>query len=161
MIKTLTSFRSISSWLLFATLVGIVHILAVLWMSATNGNAKLASVLERGPLNTFRIQPPLEPANQPVPFILPEGHYAICAFDLAQRPVRISAILPDAGWTFSIHAEDGAGYYYAPGSSDGERRIVLDLMPPGDELNGLELAASPRDLQIVKITSPTTRGLAW
>lgn len=160
MIKVLTSFRTPASWLLFLTLVGLVHIAAVIWMASTSTNALIARAVSRPPVNTFRIQPPLNPTNQPLPFIMPEGHYAICAFDLTDVPLRLSAYLPDAGWTFSLHAEDGSGYYYAPGSSDEARTIVMDLMPPGEELNALEMAASPQDLQIAKITSPSFRGLA-
>lgn len=160
MIKSLTGFRTVTSWLLFLTLAGLVHICAVLWMAATGNNRMLAVATETPPINTFRVHPPVTPVNQPLPFIMPEGYYAICAFDLSERPLRVSAFLPERGWTFSIHAEDGAGFYYAPGSSDDTRTVSLDVLPPGDELNGLEITAAPGDLKIAQITSPTVRGLA-
>lgn len=159
MLSQLTSFRTIASWALFICAAGVIHILTVLWYATTNHNDWLLSAAERPPVNAFRILPPLTPANQPLPFILPEYHYAFCNFDVAERPLRVSAYLPDKGWAVTMHTTDGAGFYFAPGDETAARTITLDLLPPGDALNGLELLASQDDMRIVKVAAPDVTGL--
>lgn len=152
--------RLASAALVFAMIAGLVHILTTFWLAQPEPAPRIVKLSKNLPVNQLTVLDALRPDNQPVAFMMPEAHYAVCPFDLRRNPLRISAWLPDRGWIFSLHTLTGDGFYFAPGSSAQPITIELNLLPPGEPLNGLELAARIEDMQIANVIAPDTRGVA-
>lgn len=146
--------------MLFALIVALAHVLAVLSMAATGPTSEIKRFYRSAQKNQFTVLPPISPDTQPLPFMMPESVYAICPFDVSRMPVRLNVKLPDEGWQLSLHGLDGGSFYLAPGAPEEPLELTLDVVPSGDELNGLELAARPEDMKIAKVDAPASRGFA-
>ncbi|MEL6298943.1 MAG: DUF1254 domain-containing protein [Pseudomonadota bacterium] len=154
------SILRLRTWVLLVFAIGIVHIVTTLWLARTHEGApfvRFHAGLERA---RFTVLSELTPATQPLPFLMPEAHYAVCPFDLTDRSLEISAALKDIGWVLSLHSLDGQSFYYAPGSDSGTINIDLHIVPPGEELNGVEVAIQSRARKIAQVEAPSVRGLA-
>ncbi|MGF1648833.1 MAG: hypothetical protein ACFCUN_00100 [Hyphomicrobiaceae bacterium] len=143
----------------FILLTALSHILATLYLARERDSDALASLVAQLPINRMTIVEPQSPGREPIAFLMPEAHYAICPFDVAEQPLRVRMTMPDTGWLLSIHTMTGEGFYSAPGQADDELPIVVDVVPPGDALNGIELAARTRDLQTAKVIAPHAQGI--
>jgi uncharacterized membrane protein len=81
----------------------------------------------------------------------PDLLYAVCPYDLARGPWRLSANVPDTYWSLSLFAANTDNFFVANGDV-ATGRVEVDLLaaPPAP-------GADPGRLQVV---SPSTRGLA-
>ncbi|MEM1306707.1 MAG: hypothetical protein AAGG99_04210, partial [Pseudomonadota bacterium] len=116
MASSLVDPRRPRTWLLFLLTIGLAHVVTVLVMARPGETAALGRLHAASPANAFNVLDPLTPANQPLPFLMPESVYAVCPFDVSTSPIRISALLPTEGWLLSLHALDGTSFYFAPGT---------------------------------------------
>jgi len=150
--------RSPVFWTAWIVLALLSHVVATLWFAAPHPNGGLARFHASLPMNKPRVLDPLTPETQPIPFLMPQSFYAVCAYDLAANPLRVSVQLDGIGWALSLHDIDGNGYYFAPGSDDDRLALTLDIIAQDKRLNGLELAGRPNDIKVPKVIAPEHRG---
>ena len=122
--------------LLLPVAAAIVHLIATFMaMSDTRGSAysHLASL----PLNVMKLQPPIAPGQQALPFLSPDARYAICRFSARQGPVDVKASLPGLGWTLGVYYPDGSTGYFAAGAAGRTTSVAITLLPGDDRFLGL------------------------
>lgn len=151
---------SIQLSLVAATLFAsaILHILATLAtprLIPASGYSELAGDLAR---NTMHILPDVGPETQPLPFMSPDSHYAVCRFDTKDGAVSVSALLPEPGWVLALYSPAGDNFFTTV-ASPARRPDVSLLLVPGDEAwrEGGSVAAVTGE---ATLTIPANKGLA-
>src|SRR4029079_2679806 len=98
------------------------------------------------------------PENAPMPFMDPAFAIAICRYDLADGPLKLTGPVSQAYTSGSFYTRNEVAYYDINDRSAGRKVIELDLMTeaqhnalPEDE----EITAADRLI----IDSPTSTGL--
>lgn len=148
--------------LLAAALVAaaIIHIVATL-TSAQFSEATSFRVLTRDlPVNQVAFGQPVTSVAQPLPFYAPDALHSYCRYDASTSRIRLSAVLPDVGWSLSLHTPKGENFYFVPGIERRTTTVELVLEPPGSVFayGDLEIAAANQSIPVVKL--PDVRGLA-
>lgn len=133
---------------------GIAHIAIVFSTPFTAPGSAYQRLRGLLPVNRVQIIQPQTSLNQVLPFIQPDALYAMCRYDLSVDSLRVVAVLPEPGWTLSLHTAQGDNFYAMPGQQ--KRTEVTFVVTPGAE-RGLEAGAAPRrfggvDLQIPSST---------
>lgn len=132
---------------------GIVHILTALVAERLASEAIFQRLSRRLPVNAMQVLAQPSPATQLVPFGGAEGPMAVCRFDLSTAPLAVEAILPAAGWSVSVHGQDGAGQYVVAGQDQRRTDISLIILPPGDAyLAALPENAGPRGATPIQLS---------
>lgn len=147
--------------LLSASLVAaaIVHILITL-SSAQFAEATSYKVLsENLPVNRVAFGKPVTAAAQPLPFFGPDALYSFCRYDASTTRIRVSAKLPDVGWSLSLHTPRGENFYFVPGNGRRSTDIDLILVPPGNVFSHGNIEVNQSDKTIPRINLPHVRGL--
>ena len=147
--------------LLSASLVAaaIVHILLTL-SSAQFAEATSYQVLSKDlPVNQATFGKPVTAATQPLPFFSPDALYSFCRYDASTTRIRVSAILPDVGWSLSLHTPKGENFYFVPGNGRRSTDIDLVLVPPGDVFAHGNIEVNRSNKSIPQIKLPHVRGL--
>ncbi len=117
--------------------IGILHICATLAapdLATAPAHQRLKRQL---PLNAMKVLPPVTAASQPLPFAGPDARYAMCLFDTAKSPVKLTASLVDVGWTLAIYNARGDSLYVAAGQPGQRTDVTVQLEPSGDRFTGL------------------------
>lgn len=136
---------------------GILHIANVFsapFMARGTAFQRLGPSL---PVNRVQILPPPIPGAQPLPFMLPDALYAICRYDLSVDSLRVVAVLPEPGWTLSLHSVHGDNFYAMAGQ-EARTEITFVVVPGGER--GADVGTGPRRLGTVdlQVTAPTHEG---
>ncbi|RTL71286.1 MAG: DUF1254 domain-containing protein [Hyphomicrobiales bacterium] len=136
---------------------GLVHIAVVFTTPRTSPAPALVRLKPLLPANKAVTMPAPTPAKQPFPFVMPEALYAFCRFDLSVDNLRVSAVLPEPGWTLSLHSAFGDNFYIMPGQQ--KRTDITFVIAPG--IASAEIGSSPRRFGSgdVQIPAPTLEGI--
>lgn len=136
---------------------GLVHIAVVFTTPRTSPAPALVRLKPLLPANKAVLMPAPVPAKQPFPFVMPEALYAFCRFDLSVDNLRVSAVLPEPGWTLSLHSALGDNFYVMPGQP--KRTDIAFVIAPG--IASAEIGSSPRRFGSgdVQIPAPTLEGI--
>lgn len=122
--------------LLLPVAAGIVHLIAT-FMSMSDTRSSAYNRLASLPLNVMKLQPPVAPGQQSLPFLSPDARYAICRFSARQGPVDVKALLPGLGWTLGVYYPDGSTGYFAAGAAGRTTTVAITLLPGDDRFLGL------------------------
>lgn len=135
---------------------GLVHIAVVFTTPRTAPATAMVRLKPLLPVNRVTLLPSPVPAKQPLPYIMPEALYAFCRFDLSVDSLRVSAVLPEPGWTLSLHSALGDNFYVMPGQQ--KRTDIAFVVAPG--ITSAEIGGSPRRFgsSDIQIPSPTLEG---
>ncbi len=137
----------------------IVHILVTL-STAQFGEASSYRALTRGlSVNQASFGAPVTDKAQPLPFFAPDALYSFCRYDASSTRIRVSAKLPDAGWSLSLHTPKGENFYYVPGIEARQTDIELVLVPPGNVFaqDAVEVTKAEQSIPLIKL--PNAKGL--
>lgn len=149
-------------WLLYVVaglvLGGIVHFATILVLPRTATHDAYARLAPVTPVNGFTPVPPPTPAATAVPFMDPAFAAAVCRYDLAQGPLKLTAPVSQAYTSVTFYTRYGVAYYAINDRAAGRRMIELDLM------TSQQRAALPDDEEITAadrliVESPTATGL--
>lgn len=146
------------SLLLAIIAAGIVHIgMTFAWpvMFSTNVVAQLMTAV---PPNMMRVLPPTTPKSQVIAFQGPDLRYAVCRFDVSEAAYVVRAVLPEAGWTFSVHNRAGDSVYVVTGQDQRRTDIAVLLLPPGDRFVGI-LPEARLAAGLAQVAMPTSDGV--
>ena len=149
-------------WLLLilggALLGGIVHLATVIILPRTATQDAYARLSPIVPVNTVVALPAPTPDKAVMPFMDPAFASAICRYDLAQGPLKLTVPVSPAYTSVSFYTRYDVAYYAINDRAAGRRVIELDLMTtaqhdqvPEDE----EVTAADRLI----VESPTVTGL--
>ena len=137
----------------------IIHILVTL-SSAQIAEATSYKVLSQGlPVNQVAFGKPVTTKSQPLPFYNPDALYSYCRYDASTTRIRVSAKLPDVGWSLSLHTPKGENFYFVPGNARRPTDIDLVLEPPGNVFAHGNIEVSNSNKSIPQIKLPEVRGL--
>ncbi len=122
--------------LLLPVAAAIVHLIAT-FMAMSDTRTSAYQRLSSLPVNSMKLQPPLTPGQQLLPFLAPDARYAICRFSALKAPVEVTAVLPGLGWTLGVYHPDGSTGYFAAGASGHPTTVALTVLPGDDRFLGL------------------------
>lgn len=149
-------------WLLLllggVLLGGIVHLATVLLLPELATKDAYSRLAPLAPVNTVTPLTPPTPDAALLPFLDPSFAMAVCRYDLAGGPLKLSVPVNPAYTSVSFYTRNDVAYYSINDRAAGRRVIELDLMTasqraelPDDE----EVTAADRLI----VESPTATGL--
>jgi len=137
---------------------GVVHLVSVLALPRIASQDAYSRLTPMTKLNTVTPLPLAAPGNSPIPFMDPAFAMAICRYDLANGPIKLTVPVSQAYTSVSFYTRNEVAYYAINDRSAGRKVIELDLMTeaqhaelPEDE----EITAADRLI----IDSPSATGL--
>jgi uncharacterized membrane protein len=119
-------------WLLWclagALLGGIVHLVTILVLPQLATQDAYSRIAPLTPVNT--IAPIPEPTSQAalLPFMDPAFAAAVCRYDLANGPIKLTVPVSAAYTSVSFYTRRDVAYYAINDRAAGRRVIELDLM---------------------------------
>ena len=146
-------------WLLAGLVLGgIVHLASVLLLPRTATQDAYSRLAPITPVNAVAPLPVPSPDNAILPFMDPAFAVAVCRYDLANAPLKLTTPVGQAYTSVSFYTRFGVAYYAINDRAAGRRVIELDLMTarqradlPDDE----EVTAADRLI----VESPTATGV--
>jgi uncharacterized membrane protein len=146
-------------WILSGALLGgIVHLVAVLLLPQTatlDAYSRLAPIT---PVNTVALVPQPSPQSEVMPFMDPAFATAVCRYDLAGGPLKLTAPVSAAYTSVSFYTRHGVAYYAINDRAAGRRVIELDLMTTAQR-NELPEEEDVTAADRLIVESPTQTGL--
>jgi uncharacterized membrane protein len=138
---------------------GIIHITATIAVPFVSSGPAFARLRETLPPNRMVFLPPPAPGNQPLPFLAPDALYAMCRYDVSVDSLMVTAAMPQAGWTLSLHTPQGDNFYVMPSQEMRRTEASLLVVPAAERLG--EFVAVPRSVgaQGTQVASPSWEGL--
>jgi uncharacterized membrane protein len=146
-------------WILGGIVLGgMVHLVTVLALPTTATRDAYSRLAPITPVNTVVPLPEPSPAKSLLPFTDPAFATAVCRYDLAAAPLKLTAPVSQAYTSVSFYTRKGVAYYAINDRAAGRRVIELDLMTASQHADMPEEEdVTAADRLIVE--SPTTTGL--
>jgi uncharacterized membrane protein len=146
-------------WVLGALVLGgIVHLSTVLAMPQAAKQDAYARLAPVAPVNTMTTLAPPSAQASVMPFMDPAFAAAVCRYDLAAGPIKLTAPLSQSYTSVSFYTRTSVAYYAINDRAAGRKAIELDLMTPDQHAQVPEeedVTAADRLI----IESPSTVGL--
>ena len=146
---------TIVAGVLLGLVVHLVSVLALPRIATQDAYSRLTPMTK---LNAVTALPLADPNNSPMPFMDPAFALAICRYDLAGGPIKLTVPVSQAYTSVSFYTRNEVAYYAINDRSAGKKVIELDLMTeaqhnelPEDE----DVTAADRLI----IDSPSATGL--
>ena len=121
-----------SRWMLWTLagliLGGIVHLATILVLPRTATRDAYARLAAMTPVNAVTPIPAPTPGVAAVPFMDPAFAVAVCRYDLAGGPMKLTAPVSQAYTSVTFYTRRGVAYYGINARAAGRRQIELDLM---------------------------------
>jgi uncharacterized membrane protein len=146
-------------WILSGLLLGaLVHLTTIMALPRTASRDAYARLASLGPVNEFSVLPGPSPEASILPFMDPAFAVAVCRYDLAKGPLKLTVPVNQAYTSVTFYTRYDVAYYAINDRAAGRRSIELDLMTtkqrealPDDE----EVTAADRLI----VESPSLTGL--
>jgi uncharacterized membrane protein len=138
---------------------GVIHIITTFAITALGTGSAFRQLRPALPANEIVVFPPLAAGAQILPYLAPDMLYAICRFDLSRGAVEMSAVLPEAGWSFALYTRQGDNFYATPGQMQKQVSVAFVLAPASDRLVNLTPGVRKNDVDVGQVTSPDQEGL--
>ena len=149
-------------WLfwIFATILLMVsvHLATVLLSPRLEGSQRVQVAMNSGELNRLSVITSPEKVYDALGETNLDMVYAICPFDVTQRPITISAKVPDRYWSMAVYGEDGSSLYTLNDKQVGVDSFFAELKLDTEVLSSPDEAAQ-RDGESLTIRSPFERGI--
>ncbi|MDN4983211.1 DUF1254 domain-containing protein [Bradyrhizobium arachidis] len=146
---------TILAGVLLGLVVHLVSVLALPRIATQDAYSRLTPMTK---LNGVTQLPLADPQTSPMPFMDPAFALAICRYDLAGGPIKLTVPVSQAYTSVSFYTRNEIAYYAINDRSAGKKVIELDLMTEAQH------SALPEDEEVTAadrliIDSPTTTGL--
>jgi uncharacterized membrane protein len=109
---------------------GIVHLGSILALPRTATHDAYARLSPLTPVNAFATLPEAAPGSSAMPFMDPAFAVAVCRFDLATAPIKLTVPVSPAYTSVTFYTRQGVAFYAINDRAAGRRSIELDLMTP-------------------------------
>lgn len=132
-------------------IAAIVHMAAV-WAAPRLIMARTIARMEAHGAHNAAVRPP-RPTETSHDVVLPSPDllYTTCTFDLGERPLRITASVPDTYWSVSFFAANTDNFFVLDDRQAGAPTVDLLLVGPGWH------DAAPTGARIIE--APSRRGI--
>jgi uncharacterized membrane protein len=149
-------------WLLWTLagilLGGIVHLATILVLPRTASQDAYTRLSPITPVNAMTPLPRPTPGKALLPYMDPAFAVAVCRYDLANGPMKLTAPVSQAYTSVTFYTRLGVAYYGINDRAAGRRIIELYLMTtPQHDAMPEEADVTAADRLIIE--SPTTTGL--
>jgi uncharacterized membrane protein len=149
-------------WLLWTLagilLGGIVHLATILVLPRTASQDAYTRLSPITPANAMTPLPRPTPGKALLPYMDPAFAVAVCRYDLANGPMKLTAPVSQAYTSVTFYTRLGVAYYGINDRAAGRRTIELYLMTtPQHDAMPEEADVTAADRLIIE--SPTTTGL--
>jgi uncharacterized membrane protein len=138
---------------------GIVHVASLLVMprvAPADAFARLAAAVPEG---VVRDLPPATSPADPLEDRDPSVATAVCRYDLARGPLRVSATLGDAGFVaLTLHARSGTAFYGLTDRANNEGRLDLVVMTPAQIAQARARDNPDVPVRDVRVVAPQREG---
>jgi uncharacterized membrane protein len=139
----------------------MIHIVATLHGADIGQSRAYGELTRELAVNQVVFAAPVTPDDQPLPFFAPGSLYSYCRYDTSTARVRLSAKLPEAGWSLSLYSPKGENFYYVAGTDERETDVRLVLIPPGNVFVDAPPTNAPEAAPVIpEIRVPDAEGLA-
>ena len=128
------SWRACLAGILAGGIIHIVVTLAIPFVAKSKAFVQIARLL---PENKLKIISHVTARTQILPFMTPDVRYALCRYNIARGPVRISARLLDPSWTLALYTPQGDNFHITTGLASQRNDVSFDLVPPAPKLLGI------------------------
>jgi uncharacterized membrane protein len=146
-------------WTLAGLLLGgIVHLATILVLPRTATQDAYARLEPLTPVNTMTPIPGPTPDKALLPFMDPAFAVAVCRYDLASGPMKLTAPVSQAYTSVTFYTRRGIAYYGINDRAAGRRTIELDLMTMAQH-DAMPEEADVTAADRLIIESPTPTGL--
>lgn len=149
-------------WLLLAfggaLLGGIVHLATIIVLPRTATQDAYSRLTPIAPVNTVVQLPPPAPDKATMPFMDPAFVSAVCRYDLANGPLKLSVPVGPAYTSVSFYTDHDVAYYAINDRSAGRRAIELDLMTV-DQHNNMPENENVTAADLLIVESPSSTGI--
>jgi uncharacterized membrane protein len=139
-------------------LAAIAHILAILLISRAGQRSAYAMVAEQGEMHRTYALDALNRQGTRIPFQDPAATLSLCAFNLAQAPLRVRAPMGEQPMSLSFHTPDGR-VFYSVNDRAAQRGaidlVIMDRFQLDEALNLDDEESVPVDIRIL---SPSRTG---
>jgi uncharacterized membrane protein len=152
----------VTRWLLWTLagilLGGIVHLATILALPRTASQDAYARLSPITRVNAMTPVPGPSPGKAVLPFMDPAFAVAVCRYDLAKGPMKLTAPVSQAYTSVTFYTRLGVAYYGINDRAAGRRSIELYLMTtPQRDAMPEEADVTAADRLIIE--SPTLTGL--
>jgi uncharacterized membrane protein len=149
-------------WLfwIFATILLMVgvHLATILFIPRFEGGKRAKDAMEAGELNKLTILSTPKKVYEVLGETNPDLIYAICPFDITQKPVIVTAKVPSRYWSMAIYSDDGDNLYTLNDQQVGVEAFYAELVLEGRS-GPPSGANTPREGESLTIRSPSERGI--
>ncbi|SRR5581483_2149530 len=146
-------------WIIAGTLLGgIVHLITVLLLPRSATLDAYSRLVPLAPVNTMAAVPAPSAKHAVMPYMDPAFATAVCRYDLAKGPIKLTAPVRAAYTSATFYTRRGVAYYAINDRAAGRSVIELELM------TSAQRAELPEDEDITAadrliVESPTETGL--
>ena len=145
--------------LAIAMVAGIVHIASLLLLplvAPDDAYARLASLVPEG---TVQALPRAASPGDPLPGRDPSVATAVCRYDLAAGPLRVSAALEAGHYVaLSLHARSGVAFYGLDDRAGNDGKLDLVVMTADQREAAEARDAADAPVRDVRVVAPERRG---
>ena len=107
---------------------GVVHLVSVLALPKIASQDAYSRLARITAVNAVTPLPLVGPASEPMPFMDPAFAAAVCRYDLATGPIKLTVPVSQAYTSVSFYTRSDVAYYAINDRSAGRRVIELTLM---------------------------------
>lgn len=146
-------------WIFGGVLLGgIVHFATVLALPRTATQDAYTRISAIAPVNSVTMLPQPTPQAAVLPFMDPAFAVAVCRYDLAAGPLKLSIAVNQAYTAVSFYTLRGIAFYAINDRAAGRRLVEFDLM------TSEQRSALPEDTEVTAadrliVESPSETGL--
>ena len=140
-------------------LAGVVHIASLIAMptiAPDDGYARIARVAREGAVTVL---PQAGRADDPVPGRDPSAGTAVCRYDLARGPLRVSAALGESLYAaLSFHSRTGVAFYGLDDRAGNDGRMELVVMTAAQLADASARESPGTPIRDVRVEAPGPLG---
>lgn len=139
-------------------LAGVVHLGYVLFVPHFEMRAKIDELRQLGGNGALTVLS----REDSVRLMGPDGRWlvhALCIYDLAEGPLAITAVVPNAYWSMAIYSAAGEAFYSLNDRQAGIDRVDLMIRQPSEPDPDEEEELTLPDADTVTVRAPDPIGL--
>jgi len=124
-------------WLMAGLLLGAtIHLITILTLPYLSEHKAWDRISAKYPINTMAVLPPITPDSQPLPFMAPDIRYALCRYNIKDRPIKVHANLLNEMWSVAIFNRQGDNVYTLSGENLRSSNVDIKIsLIENDALN--------------------------
>jgi len=141
-------------WVMATLLLALVfHLLTVTFFSRATMALAFKRILKRSgaEINTLIHSPRVNVDSRNVVKPSPDLLYSICVYDVGEKPLRITAVIPDTYWSISFYQTNTDNFYVLNDRQAKSNPVDIVLLTKGQTVANVENAEV--------VVAPTAKGV--